>query len=253
MTLCGMFSGVLLVFLFCAMTMSAVGKAAYAMMNEARRQFGKMREAYRAQGMSEEQIADPMQWPKTVEFEGKTYPDYATCVTISTVGAQKAMVLPSLLAISMPIAVGLILGVPGVMGLLAGGLTSGFAVAVFMSNAGGAWDNAKKLLESYGPITADDMFDNSEQANKVPETIRDAITAKAEEMRQVGNGSGIVYGKGSDDHKATVVGDTVGDPFKDTSGPSLNILIKLISIVSVVFAGLTVKLGPVIGAMLGIG
>ncbi len=248
----GLFIGVLLAFLFCAMTMNAVGRAAYAMMREARRQFAKMREAFRAQGMSEEQIANPMEWPKRVEFEGIEYPDYANCVSISTAGAQKEMVVPSLLAILVPIAIGLILGVPGVMGLLAGGLTSGFAVAVFMANAGGAWDNAKKLLESYGKITADDMLDNAEIAAKIPEAIREAIRAKAEEMRKTGHGSDIVYGKGSDDHKATVVGDTVGDPFKDTSGPSLNILIKLISIVSVVFAGLTVKLGPVIGALLGI-
>ena len=122
------------------------------------------------------------------------------------------MIFPSLLAIIMPVAVGLVFGVPGVMGLLAGGLTSGFAVAIFMANAGGAWDNAKKWIET-----------------------------------------GQLGGKGSDAHKAGVVGDTVGDPFKDTSGPSLNILIKLISVVSVVFAGLIVKFSPVIGAALGLG
>ena len=150
------------------------------------------------------------------------------------------------------ILVGLVLSVPGVMGLLAGGLTSGFAVAIFMANAGGAWDNAKKLLESYGRITADDMVNKAEARNKVPEGVRDAILARAEEMVKTGHGSDYVYGKGSDDHKATVVGDTVGDPFKDTSGPSLNILIKLISIVSVVFAGLIVAYGPVVGNLIGL-
>jgi len=253
----GIFLGVLLAFLFCALTMNAVGRAAYAMMNEVRRQFGKMREAFRAQGMGEDQIADPMQWPKRTEFEGKQYPDYATCVSISTAGAQREMVLPALLAITVPIAVGLVLGVPGVMGLLAGGLTSGFAVAVFMANAGGAWDNAKKLLESYGRISADGFLDdpstreNLKKAH-VSDTVLDAIDARAQEFRRTGHGDSIVYGKGSEDHKATVVGDTVGDPFKDTSGPSLNILIKLISIVSVVFAGLTVKYGPAIGAAIGL-
>ncbi|MFG0260009.1 MAG: sodium-translocating pyrophosphatase, partial [Phycisphaerales bacterium JB041] len=236
----GLFMGVLLAFLFCAMTMNAVGRAAYQMMRECRRQFGKMREAFRASGMSEEQIADPMQWPKQVSHEGVDYPDYASCVSISTAGAQKEMVVPSILAIVVPIAVGLILGVPGVMGLLAGGLTSGFAVAVFMANAGGAWDNAKKLLESFGRMSANDVVNKPDVRNKVPESIRAAIVTRAEEMIRSGHGEAIVYGKGSDDHKATVVGDTVGDPFKDTSGPSLNILIKLISIVSVVFAGLIV-------------
>ena len=248
----GLFMGVLLAFLFCAMTMNAVGRAAYQMMRECRRQFGKMREAFRANGMSEEQIADPMQWPKQVSFEGVDYPDYASCVSISTAGAQKEMVVPSVLAIVVPIAVGLILGVPGVMGLLAGGLTSGFAVAVFMANAGGAWDNAKKLLESFGRMSADDVVNKPDVRNKVPEAIRAAIVTRAEEMIRAGNGEGIVYGKGSDDHKATVVGDTVGDPFKDTSGPSLNILIKLISIVSVVFAGLIVAYGPIISGLIGL-
>ncbi len=179
--LCGMFAGVLLVFLFCAMTMEAVGRAAYAMVKEVRRQF--------------REIAGIM--------EGTGKPDYARCVAISTAGAQKEMVLPSLLALIVPVLVGLVLGVPGVMGLLAGGLTCGFGVAIFMANAGGAWDNAKKYIES-----------------------------------------GELGGKGSENHKATVVGDTVGDPFKDTSGPSLNILIKLMSMVSVVFAGLIVKYAP---------
>ncbi len=208
----GIFMGVLLAFVFCAMTMNAVGRAAYRMMGECRRQFAVMKEAFRKQGLSEEQIADPMQWPKKVDVDGKQFPDYAECVAISTAGAQKEMVVPSLLAIIVPIVVGLILGVGGVMGLLVGGLTSGFAVAIYMANAGGAWDNAKKYIEK-----------------------------------------GHFGGKGSDAHKAGVVGDTVGDPFKDTSGPSLNILIKLIAIVSVVFAGFIVKYSPAIGAMIGLG
>jgi K(+)-stimulated pyrophosphate-energized sodium pump len=188
--LCGLLSGVLLVFLFSALTMKAVGRAANAMVKEVRRQF--------------KEIAGIM--------EGTATPDYARCVDISTAGAQKEMVLPSLLALIVPVAVGLLLGVPGVLGLLAGGLSCGFAVAVFMANAGGAWDNAKKWIET-----------------------------------------GQLGGKGSDQHKAAVVGDTVGDPFKDTSGPSLNILIKLMSMVSVVFAGLVVKYAPMIANWLHLG
>ena len=185
--LCGMFAGVLLVFLFSALTMKAVGRAAMAMVKEVRRQFKEI--------------------PGIMEGTGK--PDYARCVAISTAGAQKEMILPSLLALIVPIAVGLLLDVGGVLGLLAGGLTCGFAVAIFMANAGGAWDNAKKYIEK-----------------------------------------GNFGGKGSENHKATVVGDTVGDPFKDTSGPSLNILIKLMSMVSVVFAGLIVKYAPIIADLL---
>ncbi len=188
--LCGMFAGVLLVFLFSAMTMSAVGRAAGAMVSEVRRQFREI--------------------PGIMEGTGQ--PDYARCVAISTAGAQKEMIIPSLLALTVPILVGLLLDVAGVMGMLAGGLGSGFAMAIFMANAGGAWDNAKKYIET-----------------------------------------GAMDGKGSDHHKATVVGDTVGDPFKDTSGPSLNILIKLMSMVSVVFAGLIVKYAPTIGELLHIG
>ena len=188
--LCGMFAGVLLVFLFSALTMKAVGRAAMAMVVEVRRQFKEI--------------------PGIMEGSGK--PDYARCVAISTAGAQKEMLLPSLLALAVPIAVGLLLDVGGVLGLLAGGLTSGFAMAIFMANAGGSWDNAKKYIET-----------------------------------------GKHGGKGSENHKATVVGDTVGDPFKDTSGPSLNILIKLMSMVSVVFAGLIVKYAPVIAEALGLG
>ncbi|MED5400095.1 MAG: sodium/proton-translocating pyrophosphatase, partial [Planctomycetota bacterium] len=167
-----------LAFVFCAMTMKAVGRAADGMVQEVRRQFAE----------------------NPGILEGTTKPDYANCVSISTRAAQREMVLPSLLGLAVPILVGMVLGVGGVMGMLAGGLTSGFAVAIFMANAGGAWDNAKKYIEA-----------------------------------------GHFGGKGSDAHKAGVVGDTVGDPFKDTSGPSLNILIKLMSMVSVVFAGLIVK------------
>ena len=176
--LVGLFLGVMLAFVFCAMTMKAVGRAAGSMVEEVRRQFREI--------------------PGIMEGAGK--PDYAACVAISTSAAQREMVLPALLGLIVPVAVGLVLGVGGVMGLLAGGLTSGFAVAIMMANAGGAWDNAKKYVEA-----------------------------------------GAHGGKGTDAHKATVVGDTVGDPFKDTSGPSLNILIKLMSMVSVVFAGLVVR------------
>ncbi|MEM8783219.1 MAG: sodium-translocating pyrophosphatase [Planctomycetota bacterium] len=210
--LCGLFLGVMLVFVFCAMTMNAVGRAAFAMMGECRRQFGIMRQGFKADGVSDDDLADPLKWPFQTTVDGKQYPDYANCVAISTGGALKEMVAPSLLAVLVPIAVGLVLGVPAVMGLLAGTLVCGFAVAIFMANAGGAWDNAKKYVES-----------------------------------------GQHGGKGSDNHKATVVGDTVGDPFKDTSGPSLNILIKLVSVVSVVFAAVIVKYSPAIGAALGLG
>ena len=211
--LCGMFSGVLLAFLFCALTMSAVGRAAYQMMLECRDQFKKIGVYLMdVKGMTAEQAADSENWPREqIIYKGDKLPDYARCVDISTLGAQKEMIFPSLLAIAVPVLVGLVFGVAGVMGMLAGGLTSGFAVAVFMANAGGAWDNAKKYIEK-----------------------------------------GHHGGKGSDAHKASIVGDTVGDPFKDTSGPSLNILIKLISMVSVVFAGLVVRYAPQIGAFIGI-
>jgi K(+)-stimulated pyrophosphate-energized sodium pump len=207
----GIFLGVMLAFVFCALTMNAVGRAAYEMMNECRRQFAIMKAAYKKNGMTDEEIKDPMNWPKKVMVDGHQFPDYGECVDISTASAQREMVFPAILAISVPIIVGLLLGVGGVMGLLVGGLTSGFAVAIYMANAGGAWDNAKKYIES-----------------------------------------GKHGGKGSDAHKASVVGDTVGDPFKDTSGPALNILIKLIAIVSVVFAGLVVNFGPVVQGFLGL-
>lgn len=177
MLLGGIFIGAMMAFVFCAMTMKAVGRAAGAMVDEVRRQFREI------PGI----------------MEGKATPEYAKCVAISTRGAQREMVVPSMVAIVVPVAVGVILGVAGVVGLLVGGLTAGFTLAVMLNNAGGAWDNAKKYIEK-----------------------------------------GNYGGKGSDAHKAGVVGDTVGDPFKDTSGPSLNILIKLMTMVSVVMAGLTV-------------
>ena len=175
--LVGAFIGGMAAFLFCGLTMEAVGRAAQKMVEEVRRQFREIK------GI----------------LEGKATPDYGSCVEISTRAAQREMIFPSLLAIAIPIVVGIVLGVAGVLGLLVGGLTCGFTLAVFMANAGGAWDNAKKNIEE-----------------------------------------GNFGGKGSFAHKACIVGDTVGDPFKDTSGPSLNILIKLMSMVSIVMAGLTV-------------
>lgn len=175
--LVGIFIGSMTAFLFCGLTMGAVGRAAQTMVEEVRRQFREIK------GI----------------LEGEGTPDYDRCVAISTRSAQREMILPSLLAIIIPVAVGLIFGVAGVMGLLVGGLSTGFVLAIFMANSGGAWDNAKKMVEE-----------------------------------------GNFGGKGSECHKATVVGDTVGDPFKDTSGPSLNILIKLMSMVSIVMAELTV-------------
>jgi K(+)-stimulated pyrophosphate-energized sodium pump len=178
--LIGVFAGAATAFYFSAMTMRAVGRAAGGMVEEVRRQFRE----------------DPG------ILEGTSRPDYARCVDISTASAQRQMVAPSVVAISVPVLVGVFFGVAGVLGLLAGGLASGFALAIMMANAGGAWDNAKKYIEE-----------------------------------------GKHGGKGSSAHKAAVVGDTVGDPFKDTAGPSLNILIKLMSMVSVVFAGLIVAIG----------
>ncbi len=175
--LSGMFIGSMMAFLFCGLTMNAVGRAAARMVAEVRRQFREIK------GI----------------LDGRADPDYERCVAISTKGAQREMVLPSLLAIIAPVGTGLIFGISGVMGLLIGGLSTGFVLAIFMANAGGAWDNAKKYVEE-----------------------------------------GNFGGKGSEVHKATVVGDTVGDPFKDTSGPSLNILVKLMSMVAIVMAGLTV-------------
>ncbi len=246
--LCGMFSGVLLAFVFCAMTMKAVGRAAGRMMLECRRQFAQIREYLRSEGMEEAKVNDPDNWPMRVEYQGHVYPEYRDCVRISTAGAQREMVIPSLLALVVPITVGLVFDVPGVMGLLAGGLTSGFAVAIFMANAGGAWDNAKKLIETMPANTTAQQYMADDDARKrFPEL---AVRAKA--AIDAGTPDAIISGKGSEDHKAGVTGDTVGDPFKDTSGPSLNILIKLMSMVSVVFAGLIVKFAPLIGTWLGI-
>ncbi|MDO5451401.1 MAG: sodium-translocating pyrophosphatase [Akkermansia sp.] len=176
--LLGIFVGAMLSFLFCGLTMNAVGRAAKSMVEEVRRQ------------LSDKDV-----------FEGRKKADYARCVGISTQGAQREMIVPSMIAVIVPIATGLIMGVPGVFGLLAGGLAGGFVLAVFMANSGGAWDNAKKYIET---------------------------------------GDADFCGKHTPVHDASVVGDTVGDPFKDTSGPSLNILIKLMSMVSIVTAGLNV-------------
>jgi K(+)-stimulated pyrophosphate-energized sodium pump len=175
--LIGLFAGAATAFYFSAMTMRAVGRAAGGMVEEVRRQFRE----------------------DSGILAGTSRPDYARCVEISTVSAQQQMVAPALIAILVPVVIGVLFGVAGVLGLLAGGLASGFLLALMMSNAGGAWDNAKKYIEE-----------------------------------------GNFGGKGSEAHKAAITGDTVGDPFKDTSGPSLNILIKLMSMVSVVFAGLIV-------------
>ena len=180
MLLGGLFIGAMMGFIFCALTIKAVGRAASAMVEEVRRQFREI--------------------PGIMEGTGQ--PDYARCVEISTAGAQREMVLPSLIAVVVPVVVGLFMGVAGVFGLLVGGLASGFALATMLNNAGGAWDNAKKFVEK-----------------------------------------GNYGGKGSDTHKSAVVGDTVGDPFKDTAGPSLNILIKLMTMVSVVFAGVIARFG----------
>ena len=190
--LIGLFIGAVMAFYFCALTMKAVGRAAGAMVEEVRRQF-------RA---------------KPGIMKGEEKPDYARCVAISTAGAQREMIFPSLIAIVVPVLVGLVFDVGGVLGLLTGGLATGFVLAIMMANAGGAWDNAKKFIE------------------------------EGKHKDEYGE-------KGSEQHKATVVGDTVGDPFKDTSGPSLNILIKLMSMVSVVFAGLIAKYGGALSSWLG--
>ena len=251
--ICGLFAGVMLVFVFCSLTMKAVGRAANRMMIECRRQFEKMRQFLRAQGKDEAFVQNPDNWPKRVVVDDQKYPDYATCVAISTAGAQREMIFPSLLAIAVPVVVGLVLGVAGVMGLLAGGLTAGFAMAIYMANAGGAWDNAKKLIETYGKLTAEQILNDPVAREKLPEAVRADLVARAELAVKAGQPQRIIYGKSSEDHKAAVVGDTVGDPFKDTSGPSLNILIKLMSMVSVVFAGLIVKFAPAISELLRLG
>ena len=181
--LIGLLLGGMTAFVFCAFTILAVGRAAGEMVEEVRRQFKEI--------------------PGILEGTGT--PEYAKCVEIATIGAQREMVLPSLLAILVPIGTGLILSIPGVLGLLIGGVATGFSLAIMLNNSGGAWDNAKKYIEK-----------------------------------------GAFGGKGTDAHKAAVIGDTVGDPFKDTAGPSLNILLKLMTIVSVVFVGLILKFGVVL-------
>ena len=181
--LIGLFLGAMTAFVFCAFTILAVGRAAGDMVKEVRRQFKEI------DGI----------------LEGKATPEYAKCVEIATIGAQKEMIVPSLLAILVPIVTGMVLSIAGVLGLLIGGVATGFSLAVMLNNAGGAWDNAKKFIEK-----------------------------------------GAHGGKGTDAHKAAVIGDTVGDPFKDTAGPSLNILLKLMTIVSVVFVGLILKFGIVL-------
>jgi len=192
----GLFIGGMMAFVFCAMTMKAVGRAAGAMVEEVRRQFKEI--------------------PGIMEGKGK--PDYARCVSISTKGAQREMILPSLLAIVVPVVTGLLMGVSGVMGLLAGGLTTGFVLAITLNNAGGAWDNAKKYIEK-----------GAHGGKRLPDGTKNPV------------------------HGAAVIGDTVGDPFKDTSGPSLNILIKLMTMVSVVFSGVIVKFAPAVSQWLHLG
>ncbi|HLB73161.1 MAG TPA: sodium-translocating pyrophosphatase [Sedimentisphaerales bacterium] len=194
--ICGLLIGCMMAFVFCAMSIKAVGRAAGAMVEEVRRQF--------------REIAGIM--------EGTGKPDYARCVSISTKGAQREMILPSLLAIIIPVLTGLFLGVAGVMGLLAGGLSCGFVLAITLNNSGGAWDNAKKYIEK-----------GAHGGKKLPDGSKNPV------------------------HGAAVICDTVGDPFKDTAGPSLNILIKLMAMVSVVFSGVIVKFGPQISEMLGLG
>ena len=194
--ICGLFVGGMMAFIFCAMTMKAVGRAAGSMVEEVRRQFKEL------PGI----------------MDGKDKPDYARCVEISTAGAQREMIVPSILAIVVPVVTGLVLGVAGVIGLLAGGLVAGFMLATLLNNAGGAWDNAKKFIEK-----------GNHGGKKLADGTKNPV------------------------HGAAVIGDTVGDPCKDTSGPSLNILIKLMSMVSVVFAPVVVKFAPVIQSWLGLG
>ena len=193
--LCGLFIGAMMAYVFCAMTMKAVGRAAGSMVEEVRRQFREI------PGI----------------MEGKGTPDYARCVAISTAGAQREMIVPSLLAVVVPVVTGLILGIPGILGLLAGGMVCGFVLATMLNNAGGAWDNAKKFIEK-----------GAHGGKKLPD------------------------GSKNPTHGAAVIGDTVGDPCKDTCGPSLNILIKLMSMVSIVFAPVVIRYAPVIQGWLGL-
>ena len=192
--LCGLFIGAMMAYVFCAMTMKAVGRAAGSMVGEVRRQFREI------PGI----------------MEGKGTPDYARCVAISTAGAQREMIVPSLLAVVVPVVTGLVLGIPGVLGLLAGGMVCGFVLATMLNNAGGAWDNAKKLIEK-----------GAHGGKRLPDGSKNPV------------------------HGAAVIGDTVGDPCKDTCGPSLNILIKLMSMVSIVFAPAVIRFAPVVQGWLG--
>jgi K(+)-stimulated pyrophosphate-energized sodium pump len=193
--ICGLFLGGVMAFVFCAMSMKAVGRAAGSMVEEVRAQF--------------------KEFPGIMK--GTQKPDYARCVAISTAGAQREMLIPSLMAIIVPVATGLILGVPGVMGLLAGGMSTGFVLACMLNNAGGAWDNAKKYIER-----------GAHGGKRLPDGSKNPV------------------------HGAAVIGDTVGDPCKDTCGPALNILIKLMAMVSVVFTPVVVKFAPVVQEFLHI-
>ena len=193
--LCGLFIGAMMAYVFCAMTMKAVGRAAGSMVEEVRRQFREI------PGI----------------MEGKGTPDYARCVAISTAGAQREMIVPSLLAVVVPVVTGLVLGIPGVLGLLAGGMVCGFVLATMLNNAGGAWDNAKKFIEK-----------GAHGGKRLPDGSKNPV------------------------HGAAVIGDTVGDPCKDTCGPSLNILIKLMSMVSIVFAPAVIRYAPVIQGWIGL-
>ena len=193
--LCGLFIGAMMAYVFCAMTMKAVGRAAGSMVEEVRRQFREI------PGI----------------MDGKGTPDYARCVAISTAGAQREVIVPSLLAVVVPVVTGLVLGIPGVLGLLAGGMVCGFVLATMLNNAGGAWDNAKKFIEK-----------GAHGGKKLPDGSKNPA------------------------HGAAVIGDTVGDPCKDTCGPSLNILIKLMSMVSIVFAPVVIRFAPVIQSWLGL-
>lgn len=195
MVICGLFIGGMMAFLFCALSMKAVGRAAGSMVEEVRRQFKE----------------------KPGIMAGTDRPDYARCVAISTAGAQREMVLPSLLAIIVPVVTGLIFGISGVMGMLAGGLATGFVLATMLNNAGGAWDNAKKYIEK-----------GNLGGKRLPDGSKNPV------------------------HGAAVIGDTVGDPCKDTSGPSLNILVKLMSMVSIVFTPVILKFSPAVQKVLHI-
>jgi K(+)-stimulated pyrophosphate-energized sodium pump len=210
--LCGMFVGAMLAFVFCSMAMKAVGRAAGAMVEEVRRQFKA----------------------KPGIMAGTEKPDYAQCVQISTKGAQRAMMLPSLMAIAAPVVTGLILGVPGVMGMLAGSLAAGFSLACMLNNAGGAWDNAKKHIEKGN-------FGGKYLKNQKGQWVN----AKGEVVQKREDAKNPV-------HAAAVTGDTVGDPCKDTAGPSMNILLKLMSMVAIVFTPVIVKFSPIVQGWLGL-